>query len=185
MTIIFFFLAAVATTALGYVLILVDPYFLLDPTDRYWLTLNGRTDVWSAAAKMFEMAPIIGWGFFLGPKHIGDIINQPWWHATNAQSDLLGAMVCGGYTGLILYLGFILVMLFEVVRIKERKRRFVMFGVVLLYAMSSSFEPFFVHNLGVATVVMLALLMQSRQWGKSLPQVAPSFPVVRGRARSP
>jgi O-antigen ligase len=163
----------IAGAGLLSVLIFVDPFLLLDTNDRYWLTLNGRTDVWWTVLRMFDLSPYIGWGFFLGPKNIGAILSQPWWSATNAQSDLLGAIVSGGYIGLGFYLLFVFAMISEAIRIRDRKRRFVMLSVILLYFISSSFEPFFVHNPGVATAIMLVMLLQSQRWNR-MPKQLPS-----------
>jgi O-antigen ligase len=167
-----FVLAGIAIWLL-YTVAVQGPGSFLDVTGNEWTTLNGRTDVWNVALQMFSMSPAIGWGFFLGPKHIGDILNQYWWHATNAQNDLLGAMVCGGYIGVLLFLIFIATLAVSFFRIKDGKDRALASGVFVLYLMSSSFEPFFVHSLGVSTVIMLLLIVQVSEWNR------------RSRAQSP
>jgi O-antigen ligase len=150
------------------------PAAVIDPGGHEWYSLNGRTDVWGAALQMFSMSPGIGWGFFLGPKHIGDILNQAWWHASNAQNDLFGAMVCGGYVGIFLFLGFLAVFARTAFRVREKRDRHLALGVFVLYLMSSSFEPFFVHSIGVSTVIMLFMIAQMSEWSRRVPAQSPA-----------
>lgn len=152
-------------------------FFLANPAPLAWLgsvnsevlTLNGRIDVWRTSLDMLEQSPLIGWGLILGPKQIGQFLRQSWWNATNAQGDIVGALVAGGYLGLLLHLCLLAVLLFYCWRAQGEHRRFVV-GAVLLYLISSSFEPFFVHNVGAATVLMLVVLRLADHWSRRASQ---------------
>jgi len=65
--------------------------------DRSGLTtLSARTFVWEAALTSISASPLTGHGFIVGPKSLGELVGQPWWHAPHAHNDILNAAVGGG-----------------------------------------------------------------------------------------
>jgi len=59
-------------------------------------TLNARVFVWEAALASINASPLVGHGFIVGPKSLGEFVGQSWWHAPHAHNDILNAAVGGG-----------------------------------------------------------------------------------------
>lgn len=129
-------------------------------------SLNGRFGVWSAAQRMFEAYPIYGWGFVLGPEKIGSFMNESWWNATNAQGDIMSALVSGGVIGLFFYFAFFMSIWWGV--LAKTKGPLFLFGLgtALAYSITAQFESVIVHPATHLSIVLLFFLRVLRVYSR-------------------
>lgn len=127
----------------------------------HFYTLNSRTAIWEISLALFQQAPIFGWGFIEGPRQIGGLLDQPWWMASNAQNDLLSAMVAGGGIALACMLALCFGTARMIARVRSEKYphlKLFLSGSALAYLLSAGFEPVFVHHVVQSSVLFLVIL---------------------------
>ena len=127
-------------------------------TDEQFASLNGRLDIWGVGLQMGLESPLLGWGFIEGPKKIGSLLNQPWWNATNAQNDILGAIISGGAPGLAFLLLFYITVLISLGNAPRNRTKVYLSWLLLMFLASSQFEPFLIHLPVQPTIILLLAL---------------------------
>lgn len=143
-------------------------FIALDPATQAFLgtlasddqlaSFNGRFDIWGIGIHMGLESPFIGWGFIEGPKQIGSFLNQPWWNATNAQNDILGAIISGGAPGLAFLLIFYIAVWVSLGKVIRNPIRTYVSWLFLMFLASSQFEPFLVHLPVQPSIILLLAL---------------------------
>jgi O-antigen ligase len=118
--------------------------------------LNGRGAAWKGVRYLVVRQPWIGWGWIEGPAKIGDHTGQGWWHARNAQNDVLNFTVANGLVaGACAALMYAWMVLVGVSTMFDRRTR-LLFGTAITVFVSSLVEPI-ASNL--ATTVGLSFIM--------------------------
>ena len=110
------------------------------------LTGSERTTAWIASILTFQSSPLIGYGYIIGPKKVGEYFNYLGtyhWKTTSAHNDLLQSLVSGGFiAGLLLFIFYILlaVRLYKFVscnNISYQLRSFFLMTTTQLFVFSS------------------------------------------------
>tara|TARA_R100000365_G_C2748060_1_gene78763 strand:+ start:1739 stop:3004 length:1266 start_codon:yes stop_codon:yes gene_type:complete len=148
-------------TGLAIAILILD-WFLAGDISQYGQfaqlsTLNSRTEVWSISLSMIGASPLFGWGYIYGPKQIGSFMSGAW-YATNAQNDILSALVSGGVLGLFVLGLFYSKLLSTLYKAKKAPGGVFCVVAILLYFITSSFEPFFVHYTVQTSIVMIVII---------------------------
>ena len=126
-----------------------------DKLDKEAATLNGRTDVWDAAAPLISHSIFLGDG--LGGSRDVLLNNTSWnWDAGDTHNSLIDLILAGGFPAMLVYLlGWA-----GAARRAWRSRGFLRFGALGIYAYIAGFgivSPNLTDLQAVATFLIIAI----------------------------